>query len=188
GGAIRGFAIPGANSYTRNQIDQLVDQAKQMGFGGLIWVRPGKDGEAPISSVKALAEATLRHALSLSGASAGDLLVMAGGAPESTSKLLGQLRLAVAKKENLLNGDAFSFLWVTDFPLLEWNGDEQRWFSMHHPFTSPYDDDVDKLEHDPGTVRAKAYDLVLNGSEIGGGSHPLSGPQRQARGCGRPRS
>ena len=84
GGAIRGFAIPGANSYTRNQIDQLVDQAKQMGFGGLIWVRPGKDGEAPTSSVKALTEQTLRTALHLSGASAGDLLVMAGGAPEAT--------------------------------------------------------------------------------------------------------
>jgi aspartyl-tRNA synthetase len=95
---------------------------------------------------------------------------MAGGAAEATSKLLGQLRLAVARKENLLNGDIFSFLWVTDFPLLEWNGDEQRWFSMHHPFTSPFDDDIARLESEPGAVRAKAYDLVLNGSEVGGGS------------------
>ena len=106
---------------------------------------------------------------------------MAGGAPEATSKLLGQLRLALAKKENLLNGDAFSFLWVTDFPLLEWNGDEQRWFSMHHPFTSPLDADIDKLESDPGAVRAKAYDLVLNGSEIGGGSIRIHDARLQAR-------
>jgi aspartyl-tRNA synthetase len=181
GGVIRGFAIPGANSYTRNQIDGLVDQAKQMGFGGLIWVRPGKDGEAPTSSVKALTENTLRTGLRLSGASAGDLLVMAGGAAEATSKLLGQLRLAVARKENLLNGDIFSFLWVTDFPLLEWNGDEQRWFSMHHPFTSPFDDDIARLESEPGAVRAKAYDLVLNGSEIGGGSIRIHDAKLQAR-------
>src|SRR4051812_29743995 len=126
GGVIRGFAVPGGNKYTRSQIDGLVDQAKQMGFGGLIWVRPG---EPPMSSVKALTEGTLRAALGLSGATADDLLLMAGGPAEGTSKLLGQLRLAIAKKENLLNGETFSFLWVTDFPLLEWNGDEKRWFS-----------------------------------------------------------
>ena len=106
---------------------------------------------------------------------------MAGGPAEATSKLLGQLRLAIAKKENLLNPDAFSFLWVTDFPLLEWNGDEQRWFSMHHPFTSPADEDIEKLESDPGAVRAKAYDLVLNGSEIGGGSIRIHDAKLQAR-------
>ena len=106
---------------------------------------------------------------------------MAGGPPEPTSKLLGQLRLAIAKKDSLLNADDFEFLWVTDFPLLEWNEDEQRWFSMHHPFTSPADEDVDKLESDPGAVRAKAYDLVLNGSEIGGGSIRIHDAALQAR-------
>src|SRR6202008_2564131 len=90
-------------------------------------------------------------------------------------------RLAIARKESLLNGDAFSFLWVTDFPLLEWNGDEKRWFSMHHPFTSPFDADFEKLESDPGAVRAKAYDLVLNGSEIGGGSIRIHDAKMQAR-------
>jgi aspartyl-tRNA synthetase len=170
--------VPGANKYTRSQIDVLVDQAKQMGFSGLIWVRPG---EPPLSSVKALSEATLRAALERSRATADDLLLMAGGPAEATSKLLGQLRLALAKKENLLSAEAFWFVWVTDFPLLEWNGDEQRWFSMHHPFTSPADEDVAKLETDPGAVRAVAYDLVLNGSEIGGGSIRIHDAALQAR-------
>ena len=178
GGAIRGFAIPGGNRYTRSQIDNLVDQAKQLGFGGLIWVRPG---EPPLASVKALSEAALRAALAASGATADDLLVIAGGEPEATSKQLGQLRLAVAKKDDLLPADEFRFLWVTDFPLLEWNGEDRRWFSMHHPFTSPADADVDKLETDPGAVRAKAYDLVLNGSEIGGGSIRIHDAALQAR-------
>ena len=178
GGVIRGFAVPRGNKYTRSQIDLIVDQAKQMGFGGLIWVRPG---EPPTSSVKALSEGTLRAAIASSGASSDDLLLMAGGPAEATSKLLGQLRLAIAKKENLLSPDAFSFLWVTDFPLLEWNGDDQRWFSMHHPFTAPADEDVDKLEGEPHAVRAKAYDLVLNGSEIGGGSIRIHDAKLQAR-------
>ena len=177
GGVIRGFALLGGNRYSRSQIDLLVDQAKQMGFSGLIWVRPG---EPPLSSVKALPEATLRAALAGAGADPDDLLLMAGGPADGTSKLLGQLRLAIAKKDNLL-GDEFAFLWVTDFPLLEWNGDAQRWFSMHHPFTSPADEDVDKLESDPGAVRAKAYDLVLNGSELGGGSIRIHDARLQAR-------
>jgi aspartyl-tRNA synthetase len=95
--------------------------------------------------------------------------------------LLGTLRLAIAKKENLLNPDAFEFLWVTEFPLLEYNAEDGRWYSMHHPFTAPRDEDVDKLESDPGGVRAKAYDLVLNGSEIGGGSVRIHDAALQAR-------
>lgn len=178
GGVIRGFAVPGGNRYTRSQIDLLVDQAKQIGFGGLIWVRPG---EPPVSSSKALSDDSLRAALQAVGAGADDLVLLAGGAAAATSKLLGQLRLALAKKHELLAADEFQFLWVTDFPLLEWNGDEQRWFSMHHPFTSPLDDDVQKVETDPGVVRAKAYDLVLNGSEIGGGSIRIHDATLQAR-------
>jgi aspartyl-tRNA synthetase len=178
GGVIRGFAVPGGNRYSRSQIDGLVDQARQMGFSGLIWVRPG---EPPVSSVKALSEGSLRTALAESGTGSDDLLLMAGGKAEGTSKLLGQLRLAIARKDNLLDTGRFAFLWVTDFPLLEWNGEEQRWFSMHHPFTSPVDEDVDKLEDDPAVVRAKAYDLVLNGSEIGGGSIRIHDAHLQAR-------
>src|SRR5476651_391159 len=178
GGAVRGFAVKGGNEYSRSRLDAIVDQAKALGFTGLIWVRPG---EPPVSSVKALSEAVLRPALDRVGASAGDLLLMAAGPADNTSKLLGQLRLAIAQKENLLNPEQFEFLWVTDFPLLEYSAEDGRWYSMHHPFTSPHDEDWDKLESQPGEVRAKAYDLVLNGSEIGGGSVRIHDAALQAR-------
>ena len=178
GGVIRGFAVPGGNTYTRNQIDGIVDQAKQLGFGGLIWVRPG---EPPTSSVKALSEGSLRAAISGIGASTDDLVLLAGGPADHTSSLLGLLRLVIAKRENLADADVYAPVWVTDFPLLEWSGDDGRWYSMHHPFTSPLDEDMDKLESDPGSVRAKAYDLVLNGSEIGGGSIRIHSAEMQAR-------
>jgi aspartyl-tRNA synthetase len=178
GGVVRGFAVPGGNKYTRSQLDVLVDQGKQMGFAGLIWVRPG---QPPLSSVKALGEATLGPALERVGAAPDDLLLMAAGPAEGTSKLLGQLRLAIARKDNLLDPEAFEFLWVTDFPLLEFHEEDGRWYSMHHPFTSPLDEDMDKIESDPGAVRAKAYDLVLNGSEIGGGSIRIHDAGLQSR-------
>ena len=178
GGAVRGFAVKGGNDYSRSRLDTIVDQAKALGFTGLIWVRPG---EPPLSSVKALGEAVLRPALDRVGASAGDLLLMAAGPAAQTSKLLGALRLQIAQKENLLNPEQFEFLWVTDFPLLEYSAEDGRWYSMHHPFTSPHDEDWDKLESQPGEVRAKAYDLVLNGSEIGGGSIRIHDAALQAR-------
>ena len=178
GGVVRGFAVPGGNKYTRNHLDGLVDQAKQMGFTGLIWVRPGAP---PLSSVKALGASLLGNALERVQATSDDLLLMAAGPAEGTSKLLGQLRLTIAKKDNLLNTKAYEFLWVTDFPLLEYHAEDGRWYAMHHPFTSPMDEDAEKLETDPGAVRAKAYDLVLNGSEIGGGSIRIHDKALQAR-------
>jgi aspartyl-tRNA synthetase len=100
----------------------------------------------------------------------GELLLVAAGEPDATSKLLGQLRLALARQKGLLSPDTYAFVWVVDFPLLEWDPEARRYNSMHHPFTSPHEADFDLLEREPGRVRAKAYDLVLNGSEIGGGS------------------
>jgi aspartyl-tRNA synthetase len=178
GGVVRAIAVPGGNRYTRSQIDGLVDQAKQMGLAGLIWVRPG---EPPVSAVKNLSEATLQRALAQADARRDDLLLMAAGAADRTSKLLGQLRLVIAKKENLVPTDSYALLWVTEFPLLEYHEEDGRWYSMHHPFTSPLDEDLDRLDSDPGSVRAKAYDLVLNGSEIGGGSIRIHDARLQAR-------
>ncbi len=149
-----------------------------MGLAGLMWVRPG---EPPVSAVKGLNEATLQRALAQADARGDDLLVMAAGAADGTSKLLGQLRLVIAKKENLVPADSYALLWVTEFPLLEYHEEDGRWYSMHHPFTSPLDEDLDRLESDPGSVRAKAYDLVLNGSEIGGGSIRIHDARLQAR-------
>ncbi len=178
GGVVRGFAVPAGNRYTGNQIKGLENQAKEMGLAGLISVRPGPP---PTSTVRSLSETTLERALEIAGASRDDLLLMAAGPADATSRLLGQMRLAIAKKENLVAPDAYARLWVTEFPLLEFHEEDGRWYSMHHPFTAPLDEDVDKLETDPGAVRAKAYDLVLNGSEIGGGSIRIHDARLQAR-------
>jgi aspartyl-tRNA synthetase len=170
GGVVRGFAIPGAATSSRKEIEDLVAQAKQLGASGLVWIRRSADGVLQSSALKAAGEATLAAALDRAGAQREDLLVLAAGQAPGVSKMLGQLRLNVARARGLLKADEFAFLWVVDFPLLEWNEEDGRWFSMHHPFTSPVDEDVPFLASDPGRVRAKAYDLVLNGSEIAGGS------------------
>ena len=115
------------------------------------------------------------------GAEPGELLLVAAGEPDATSKLLGQLRLNLARQKGLLDPNEYAFLWVVDFPLLEWDADARRYVSMHHPFTSPHDDDVDRLDTDPASVRAKAYDLVLNGSEIAGGSIRIHDATLQSR-------
>jgi aspartyl-tRNA synthetase len=169
GDQVRGFAVPGAAKYSRRELDELVAQAKQLGAEGLVWARRGDSG-VQSSALKAAGEAAIQQSLELAGAAAGDLVVMAAGAHAPTSKLLGQLRLQIAKKENLLDPDKFAFLWVVDFPMFDWVADEGRYEFMHHPFTAPLESDRHLLESDQGSARARAYDLVLNGSEIGGGS------------------
>jgi aspartyl-tRNA synthetase len=134
-----------------------------------VWARSA-DAAVQSSALKAAGEEAIRKSLELAGARAADLVLMAAGPHEPTSKLLGQLRLHVAKKENLLDPDKFAFLWVVDFPMFEWLEDEKRYEFMHHPFTAPLESDRHLLESDQGRARARAYDLVLNGSEIGGGS------------------
>ncbi len=169
GGEVRGFAVPGAAKYSRRELDELVDQAKQFGSSGLVWARAA-EGAVQSSALKAAGEAAIRRALEIAGAGPADLALMAAGPREAVSKLLGQLRLHVAKKQNLLDPNAFAFLWVVDFPMFEWIEDEKRYEFMHHPFTAPLESDRYLLETDQGRARARAYDLVLNGSEIGGGS------------------
>jgi aspartyl-tRNA synthetase len=169
GGEVRGFAIPAAAKYSRRELDELVDQAKQFGGGGLVWARAA-EGVIQSSALKAAGEPAIRRALEIAGAGPADLVLMAAGPREAASRLLGQLRLHVAKKQNLLDPNAFAFLWVVDFPMFEWQEDERRYEFMHHPFTAPLESDRYLLETDQGRARARAYDLVLNGSEIGGGS------------------
>jgi aspartyl-tRNA synthetase len=168
-GEVRGFVAPGAARYSRRELDELVEQAKQLGASGLVWARRA-DGGVQSSALKAAGEEAIGRALDIAGARPGDLLLMAAGPHEPTSKMLGQLRLNVARKENLLKPDDFAFLWVVDFPMFEWLQDEGRYEFMHHPFTSPLESDAGFLEREPGRARARAYDLVLNGSEIAGGS------------------
>jgi aspartyl-tRNA synthetase len=169
GGEVRGFAVPGAAKYSRRELDELVAQAKQLGADGLVWARRGESGMQS-SALKAAGEAAIQQALELAGAGPADLVVMAAGPHAATSKLLGQLRLQIAKKENRLDPDQFAFLWVVDFPMFDWLEEEGRFEFMHHPFTAPLESDRHLLESDQGRARARAYDLVLNGSEIGGGS------------------
>ncbi len=169
-GAVRALVVDGAASYSRREIDELTEQARQLGASGLIWARRTAEGAIQSSALKAVGEAAVQQWLDATGAGPADLVVVAAGEPDHTSKVLGQLRLTLAKKAGLLAPDRFVFTWVVDFPLFEWDADERRWNSMHHPFTSPVDEDIALLDVDPGKVRAKAYDLVLNGSEIGGGS------------------
>jgi aspartyl-tRNA synthetase len=166
---VRGFVVPGGARASRKELDTLAEEAKQLGGGALVWARAA-DGNVQSSALKAAGEAVIRHALEVAGAGPADLLLMAAGRREPIAKVLGQLRLNIAKRENLLDPNRYEFLWVVDFPMFEWLPEEGRWEFMHHPFTSPLEVEADRLESDPGSVRARAYDLVLNGSEIGGGS------------------
>jgi len=169
GGVVRGIVVPGGAGASRKELDALADEAKSLGAGGLVWVRQSGDA-VQSSALKAAGEATMRAALGAAGAEAADLLLLACGPADATSKVLGQIRLSVAKSRGWLKTDEFAFTWVTGFPLLEWSTEEHRWLAVHHPFTSPVEADMDRLEENPGGALAQAYDLVLNGSEIGGGS------------------
>ncbi|MSO29812.1 MAG: aspartate--tRNA ligase [Acidobacteria bacterium] len=181
GGTVRGFVIKNAIGYSRSEVDGIVDQAKQLGAAGLVWARRIEDGTVTSSIMKALGEAGVRQMLDAASVGNGEILLVAAGEPDATSKLLGQLRLNLAKQKGLLSNDEYAFLWVVEFPLLEWDEEAKRYNSMHHPFTSPHDEDHALLATEPGAVRAKAYDLVLNGSEIGGGSIRIHDPAQQSR-------
>ena len=169
GGAVRGFVVRGGAAYSRKDLDDLTAQVRELGGSGLVWVRVGQAG-LQSSALKAAGEAPLRAAFDQAGGADGDLLLIAAGEPALVARVLGQMRLVVARREGLLRPDDYRFVWVTDFPLFEWNADERRWDSMHHPFTSPRAEDLEQLDAAPGEARARAYDLALNGSEIAGGS------------------
>jgi aspartyl-tRNA synthetase len=178
--------IPGAARYSRREIDELVEQAKQLGAGGLVWARyTGGAGARAVpsgvqSSAKAIGEVGIGRTLEAARARPEDLLVLASGAPDTTSRILGQLRLQVAKKDNLVDESRWALVWITDFPLFEWNADERRWDSVNHPFTAPREEDLPLLEVEPGKVLAKAYDVILNGWELGGGSIRIHDRETQA--------
>jgi aspartyl-tRNA synthetase len=180
GGTVRAFVVPNAASYSRSAVDGIVNQEKAQGRH-LLWARRLEDGAITSSFPKAVGEETVRQLLDATGTANGQLAFVVAGQPDTVSQTLGQLRLMIAKKDGLLDPQKFEFLWVVDFPLLEWDAEEKRWSSMHHPFTSPHDADLAKLDKEPGAARAKAYDLVLNGSEIGGGSIRIHDASLQSR-------
>ena len=164
--------VPGCANYTRKQLDKLVEFVKtpQVGAKGLVYCKYNEDGTSKSSIDKFFDEKARLVWSEKSGCEDGDLLLMMSGEIEKTRKSLGVLRLKLAEDLSLRNPEEFAPLWVLDFPLLEWDEDSQRYHAMHHPFTSPKKEDISKIATDPASVRANAYDLVLNGNEIGGGS------------------
>lgn len=181
GGSIRALVVPGAGRQARAQIDKLVDEAIALGAKGLVWVRRSAEGAIQSSILKVAGEHALAQVVEVVGAGDDDLTLLAGGQGYEASVLLGQLRLLLARREGLMDEGDAALAWVVDFPLMEWSETEQRLVSMHHPFTAPRTEDLNRFEHDPGSVCAQAYDLVLNGSEIAGGSIRIHDATLQAR-------
>ena len=184
-GAIMGLVVPGFGDRGRGYMDRLDKSIVrgQIGAGGLIYVRLPSSGKAPLSSVKehVLPHSFVERAIDTSGANPGDLLLVLCGSKPSVYEQMGALRLHMASEMGLIERakGAWSFAWVTDFPLLEWDPKGQRYSAMHHPFTSPHPDDLEAMHENPARTRARAYDLVLNGHEIGGGSIRIHDPSVQ---------
>ncbi len=180
-GIITGMTAPGCGEYTRNQLDVLTDFVKRLGAGGLIWMRVKEnDLEAPIA--KFLSEEEKKNIIQTLNAKAGDLIFILSGQRLKALSIMGQLRLEMAKRLDLIKPDSpAKLLWVTDFPLFEWDEQTKRFYAMHHPFTSPRLEDVEFMESDPGKVKARAYDLVLNGNEIAGGSIRIHNADLQSK-------
>ena len=170
GGSLRGINAKGQGSMPRKKIDKLVDFAKDFGAKGLAYVCINEDGSLKSSFAKFMTEEEMNGLVNAMAGEPGDLLLFAADKNKVVWDVLGNLRLELAKQMDLLDKNVYNFLWVTEFPLLEFNEDLGRYQAMHHPFTMPMEEDLEFLESDPGRVRAQAYDIVLNGTEIGGGS------------------
>lgn len=170
GGSVRGINAKGQGSMPRKKIDALVEFAKGYGAKGLAYLVINEDGSFKSSFAKFMTEEELKNLVEAMEGEPGDLLLFAADKNQVVWNVLGNLRLEIAKNMGILSKDDFKFLWVTEFPLLEWSEEQQRFTAMHHPFTMPMEEDLDKIDTDPGAVRAKAYDIVLNGTELGGGS------------------
>ena len=180
---IVGIAVPGAASYTRKQIDKLIDwvQRPQIGANGLVWVKCNEDGTFKSSVDKFYNTEDLAAWAESMGAKAGDLLLVMAGPSHKTRTQLSALRMELAEQMGLRKANEFAPLWVVDFPLLEWDEETDRFHAMHHPFTAPKPEQLELLDSAPGTVNANAYDLVLNGNEIGGGSIRIHDAETQEK-------
>lgn len=178
-----GIAAPGCAGYSRKQLDALIDYVKkpQIGAKGLIWAKYAEDGSFKSSVDKFFSQEDLKSWANRLGAEPGDLMLVMAGEMDKTRGQLSDLRMHLAETLGLRDPNVFAPLWILDFPLLEWDEETKRYHAMHHPFTSPKPEDVALLENDPGKVRANAYDMVLNGNEIGGGSIRIHDREMQSR-------
>ena len=177
--AVRAIVVPGGASLSRKRIDELTEEAKKLGAAGLIWVK--FDAQRGSSIRKFLTDAAFDSLRSALRASENDLALIVAGPQLKVWDVLGQLRLKVAREQSMIPDERWEFLWVTNFPLFEWDEETKRFYARHHPFTSPAIEDLDKMESDPGAVLARAYDVVLNGIELGGGSIRINRPEIQQR-------
>jgi aspartyl-tRNA synthetase len=180
GGIIKAINVKGGGETSRRELDELTDHAAIYGAKGLAWFKSNPDGwQSPLA--KFIGDDVRAEIEAKASFKQGDLMLVIAGEAPMVNESLGQLRLHVAQKLDLIPADRFDFLWVVDFPLFEYDQEDGRYYSMHHPFTSPKEEDLDLLASDPGKVRARAYDMVLNGSEIGGGSIRIHSKDIQSR-------
>ncbi len=180
GGKIKGITVKGAAGMSRKDLDVLTEYVAIYGAKGLAWFKSSPDGwQSPLA--KFIDDDAKNEVSQIAGFEAGDLLLVIAGESGMVNESLGQLRVHLARQLDLIPTDRYNFCWIVDFPLFEYDSDEERFVSMHHPFTSPLEEDIPLLESDPGSVRARAYDLVLNGSEIGGGSIRIHTEDVQSR-------
>lgn len=170
GGTVRGINAKRQGGMPRKKIDKLVDFAKDFGAKGLAYVSIQEDGTVKSSFAKFMTEEEMQNLIQAMAGEPGDLLLFAADRNKVVWDVLGNLRLEIARQLEILDKDEYRFLWVTEFPLLEWSDEQNRFLAMHHPFTMPMEEDWQYIDSDPGRVRAKAYDIILNGNEIGGGS------------------
>ena len=170
GGVVKAINVKGYANIPRRECDSLVDFVGIYGAKGLAWMQIQEDGSVKSPIAKFFSEEQLANILATAKAEAGDLVMFIADKPAVVAQALGALRIEMAKRRNLIDNDALAFAWVVDFPMFEYDEEEKRYVAMHHPFTSPRDEDLELLATDPGKVYAKAYDMVLNGTEIGGGS------------------
>jgi len=176
---VRSIVVPGGASLSRKRIDDLTDEAKKLGASGLVWIK--FDAQRGSSIKKFLDDAGFDSLRDAVHANEGDMALIVAGKTTRVWDVLGSLRLRVAKEQGLIPADRWDFLWVVDFPLFEWDEESGRFFARHHPFTSPRLEDVDKIESDPGATLARAYDVVMNGLELGGGSIRINTTDVQSR-------
>jgi aspartyl-tRNA synthetase len=180
GGAVRGLVVSGAANWSRKQFDEIIEHAKRHGAPGLAYIQL-QESENKSALTKFLGADGINVVIQSAGAKTGDAILMIGGKWDVVCNALGQVRLEIGRREKLINESENKLLWVVDFPMFEYHEDDKRYYAMHHPFTSPIDEDINNLEGDLSKVRAKAYDLVFNGSELGGGSIRIHRSDVQAK-------
>src|SRR6266404_3743075 len=181
GGQVKAINASGGAQYSPKNLDELTEITRRYGAGGMGWIKTADSGEITSPLSKSLGEEKIAELAQAAGSKAGDCVLIVGGKPSVVAASLSALRMEVAEREGIIDQSKFNFLWITDFPMFEYHEEDGRYYPMHHPFTSPREEDLEKLESDPGSVLAKAYDLVLNGVELSSGSIRIHQRETQRR-------